>query len=105
MRVPVLILLAFLALLGLFYGLQDGGSSSFWTEIDPYAIHSFESNRCFPDESMVCTFMVCSGKVTRKLRSNVLPQMPCAMGVRFVKRNLIGPEGRRNPLSRGPTCE
>ena len=41
---------------------------------------------------MVCTFMVCSGKVTRKLRYNRLPQTPCPMGVIPVKRNLIGPE-------------
>ena len=36
--------------------------------------------------------MACSGRVTRGLRSNRLPQANCAMGVKYVKRNLIGPE-------------
>ena len=90
MRVPVLLFLAFLTLLGLFYVLQEENSSSLWTEID--ALRSVESQRCFPDESMVCTFMACSGRVTRRLRLNRFPQANCAMGVRYVKRNLIGPE-------------
>ena len=92
MRVPVLILFAFAVLLGLFCVLQEEGSTSFWTEIDAYALRSVESRQCFADESMVCTFMACSGRVTRRLRLNRFPQANCAMGVRYVKRNLIGPE-------------
>ena len=41
---------------------------------------------------MICTFMACSGRVTRKLRLNRFPQANCETGVRNVKRNLIGPE-------------
>ena len=111
MRVPVLIMMAFAALLGLFYELHHEVSSSFqvWTEVDSYALRSFESKRCFPDEAMVCTFMLCSGRVTGKLRSNELPQASCAMGVRYVKRNLIGPEAVGVTLYpdriKGSTCE
>ena len=62
------------------------------TEIDHYILHSLAYCRCFQDELIVCIFMVCSEKVTRKLRSNRLLQTPCPMGVRHVKSNLIGPE-------------
>lgn len=92
MRVPVLILFAFAVLLGLFCVLQEEGSTSFWTEIDAYALRSVESRQCFADQSMVCTFMACSGRVTRRLRLNQLPQAPCGIGVRYVRRNLIDPE-------------
>ena len=92
MRVPVLILFIFAVLLGLFCVLQEEGSTSFWTEVDYYALRSVESRQCFADESMVCTFMACSGRVTRRLRLNKLQQANCAIGFRYTKRDMIGPE-------------
>ena len=54
MLVSVLIMLALLALLGLFYELQYNyiGSCSFLTETGLYQLYSLESGRCFQDELM-----------------------------------------------------
>ena len=77
------------------YEYNDIGSSSPLTETDVYELDSLRSGQCFPDELMICTFMVCSGKVTRELLSNRLLQMLCIAGVkhrRMVYSNFTRPE-------------
>ena len=99
MRVPILVLTALLAVVCWFYELPI--NEMVYQPPETNIMHTlvaldfaYESAQCFPDESTVCTFMLCSGRVTRELLSNTVQRSPCIVGVnhsRMVKSNFTQP--------------
>ena len=93
MRVPILVLIALLAAVCWFYEFQIPETDN----IQKLVALDFAlvPAQCSLDESTVCTFMLCSGRVTRKLLSNPVQRSPCIVGVnhsRMVKSNFTQPQ-------------
>ena len=93
MRVPILVLIALLAAVCWFYEFQIPETDN----IQKLVALDFAlvPAQCSLDESTVCTFMLCSGRVTRKLLSNTVQRSPCIVGVnhsRMVKSNFTQPQ-------------
>ena len=93
MRVPILVLTALLAVVCWFYALQIPETDNIH-KLVPLDF-ALAPAQCFLDESTVCTFMLCSGKVTHELLSNTVQRSPCIVGVnhsRMVQSNFTQPQ-------------